>query len=108
MPASEARCAATNTCVLDRCNHEKLASYRSKGAAAQMVVTVLYSLLAGFFVWIVLDFVTEALFPRLMDPSVTQRSKPPLAAVIVNCTLVGVGVAVAAVVFVMRLGLTGA
>ncbi|MEM9167714.1 MAG: hypothetical protein AAGB48_11925 [Planctomycetota bacterium] len=68
-----------------------------------MVVTVLYSLLAGFFAWIVLDLVADALLSRLIDPAAFQREKPPKTVVVVNRMLVGVGVAVAIVVFILRL-----
>lgn len=37
-----------------------------------MLLRIFYAALAAFVTWLVLDMVVEAMFPRLMDPSVTQ------------------------------------
>jgi hypothetical protein len=50
-----------------------MTSYRGYEELARMIATILISLLAGFFAWLIADMVIEALFPRLMDPSITQR-----------------------------------
>lgn len=71
-----------------------------------MLATILISLLVGFFAWIFLDLVADALFSRILDPAAFQRERPPTAVLVVDRTLAGVGVAVAVAVFVMRLRLT--
>lgn len=88
---------------MDPGDHGRLRTTQGAADPALMVTTILISLLAGFFAWLFLDMIVEALFPRTMDPSVTQRAKPPLATKVVHGVLVSVGIAVTIAILVVRL-----